>query len=122
MWIINVALIFAAIALSSWFLWNYGYELTNALGVFFSGFHSLLIALAFILWEAVKAAVIAALIGAVFGLIFFVAGAPNHITQAVALGIAGLTFALLMLRALWENLNNLRWSIRNEIRNRYRKR
>jgi hypothetical protein len=29
---------------------------------------------------------------------------------------------LLMLKALWENLNNLRWSIRNEIRNRYRKR
>ncbi|MGQ4648518.1 hypothetical protein [Lyngbya aestuarii] len=122
MWIINVALIFAAIALSSWFLWNYGYELTKAVGVFLSGFHSLLIALGFILWEAVKAAIIAAVVGAVFGLIFFVGGAPDKITQAVVLGTTGLTFAVLMLRALWENLNNLRWSIRNEIRNRYRKR
>jgi hypothetical protein len=122
MWLINVILIFGAIAFISWLLWNYGGELAQALGVLFSGGQSILFALGVILVEAVKAAIIGALGGGAVGLIFFVAGAPEVTTKAVALSIACLIFTLLLLKALWENLNNLRWSIRHEIRNRYRKR
>jgi predicted signal transduction protein with EAL and GGDEF domain len=122
MWVVNVVLIFAAIAFVSWFLWNYGDELSKALGVVFSGSQSVLVAIGVILVEAVKAAIVAALVGGVFYLIFYVAGAPKPTTQAVAYSIASLAFALLMIKVLWENLNNLRWSIRHEIRNRYRKR
>ena len=122
MWVINVVLIFAAIAFVSWFLWNYGEDLKKALGVLFSGSQSVLVALGVILVEAVKAAILAALVGGVFYLIFSVAGAPKPTTQAVASSIACLAYALLMIKVLWENLNNLRWSIRHEIRNRYRKR
>ena len=122
MWVINVILIFSAIALVSWVLWNYGGELGQALGVVFSGGQSVLFALGVIVVEAVKAAILGALGGGVFGLIFFVAHAPEPTTKAVALSIACLIFALLLLKALWENLNNLRWTIRHEIRNRYRKR
>lgn len=122
MWVVNVVVIVAAIALVGWLLWRYGGELSNAFGVILLGSQSVLFALWFLLVEAFKAAVIAALAGGAFGLIFFVAGAPQSTTKAVALSIAALAFTLLMLKALWENLNNLRWSIRNEIRNRYRKR
>lgn len=122
MWVVNVILIFAAIAFVGWLVWNYGGELTKALGVFLTGSQSVLFALGVLLVEALKAAFIAALIGAAFGLIFHVAGAPLPTTKATAISIATLAFALLMLKALWENFNNLRWSIRNEIRNRYRRR
>ncbi len=122
MWLVKVTLIFAAIAFISWLLWNYGDEMTKALGVLLSGCQALLYALGFILVEAVKAAVISAVIGGAVGLIFFGAAAPEQTTKAVVVSIAGLAFALLMIKAFWENLNNLRWSIRNEIRNRYRQR
>lgn len=122
MWAVNVVLIFTAIAVVCWLVWNYGDEIANALGVLLSGGQSVLVALVVILWEAVKAAIISAVVGGALYLIFFVARAPNSVTQSVALSVAGLAFFLLMLKALWENLNNLRWSIRHEIRNRYRKR
>ncbi len=122
MWVANVILIFAAIAFMGWLLWNYGDDLTNVLGTFLSGAKSVLFALGVLLVEAVKAAAIAALVGGAFYLIFYVARAPQATTQATAISVAALAFALLMLKALWENFNNLRWSIRNEIRNRYRKR
>jgi hypothetical protein len=125
MWVVNVVLIFAAIAVISvlsWLLWNYRGDLTKALGFLYSGGQSLLFALGVILLEAVKAAIVAALVGGFIALIFFIAGAPTHTSKVVSISIAGLAFALLMIKALWENLNNLRWSIRNEIRNRYRKR
>lgn len=122
MWIVNVILIFAAIACVSWLVWSYGEELARAFSVLFSGGQSILIALGVMLVAAVKAAFISALVGGAFALIFYVAGAPKQTTQSVAISIAGLAFSLLMIKALWENLNNLRWSIRHEIRNRYRKR
>ncbi|HEY9652445.1 MAG TPA: hypothetical protein V6C95_17440 [Coleofasciculaceae cyanobacterium] len=121
MWILNVILIFGAIAFLSWFFGNYGGDISTAFGVLFSGLQSVLFALAYLLFAAVKAIVISAVVGAVFGLIFFVAGAPKQVPQTVAMSIASLTFALLVLKAMWENANNLRWSIRNEIRNRYRR-
>lgn len=122
MWVVNVVLIFAAIAFVSWLVLSYGEEMTRALGVIFSSGQSVLVALGVMLVEAFKAAIKAALVGGVFYLIFFVAGAPATTTQSVAISIAGLTFFLLMLKALWENLNNLRWTIRHEVRNRYRRR
>lgn len=121
MWVVNVVLIFAAIAFISWLLWSYGGEMNDALGVFLLGGKSVLFALGVLFIEAIKAAVISVVIAAPVGLIFFVAGAPELTTKAVAISIAALAFALLMLKALWENFNNLRWSIRNEIRNRYRR-
>lgn len=122
MWVVNVIFIFAAIALLGWILWHYGEELGQAVGVLFSGSQSILFALGVLLVQSVKAAVIAALAGGVFALIFYVAGAPMLTTQSVAISIAGLTFFLLLIKALWENLNNLRWAIRHEINNRYRNR
>lgn len=122
MWVVNVILIFATLALVSWLLWSYGGELTKGFGVFLTGGKSVLFALGFLLVEAVKAAVIAAIVGAVFYVIFQVAGAPPSTTRVTAISAAALAFSLLMVKALWENINNLRWSIRNEIRNRYRRR
>lgn len=122
MWVVNVILIFAALALVSWLLWSYGGELTKGFGVFLTGGQSVLFALGFLLVEAVKAAVIAAIVGAVFYGIFHVAGAPQSTSRVTAISAAALAFSLLMVKALWENINNLRWSIRNEIRNRYRRR
>ncbi len=121
MWVVNVVLIFAAIAFISWLLWSYGGDMTDALGVLLLGGKSVLFALGVLCIEAIKAAVIAAFIGAPVGLIFYVAGAPEPTTKAAAISVAALVFAVLMLKALWENFNNLRWSIRNEIRNRYRR-
>lgn len=122
MWVVNVILIFTALAVTSWLLWSYGGELTKAFGALFSGGQSVLFALGVLLIEALKAAVIAAVVGGGFYLIFQVAGAPVSTTQTAGISAAALAFTLLMLKALWENYNNLRWSIRNEIRNRYRKR
>ncbi|HEY9636314.1 MAG TPA: hypothetical protein V6D14_23110 [Coleofasciculaceae cyanobacterium] len=122
MWVVNVVVIFAAIAFVIWIVLNYGEELSRAFGALFSGGQSVLFALGVILIEAVKSALIAAVVGGVFGLIFFIAGAPKPTTQSVAISIAGLTFFLLMIKVLWENLNNLRWAIRHDVRNRYRKR
>ncbi|MBW4548962.1 MAG: hypothetical protein KME25_31845 [Symplocastrum torsivum CPER-KK1] len=122
MWVVNVILIFSAIAVLGWLLWNYRQQLTNAFGVLVSGCESLIFATGFILVEAVKAAVIASVVGGIFGLIFFVAKAPHSTTKAAAISIATLVFALLVLKAMWENFNNLRWSIRHEIRNRSRRR
>ncbi|GAB4208611.1 MAG: hypothetical protein Fur006_67640 [Coleofasciculaceae cyanobacterium] len=122
MWVVNVILIFAALALVSWLLWSYGGELTKGVGVFLTGGKSVLFALGFLFVEAVKAAVIAAIVGAVFYAIFQVAGAPQSTTRVTAISAAALAFSLFMVKALWENINNLRWSIRNEIRNRYRRR
>jgi len=122
MWVVNVILIFSAIAVLGWLLWNYRQQLTDAFGVLVSGCESLIFATGFILVEAVKAAVIASVVGGIFGLIFFVAKAPPSTTKAAAISIATLVFALLVLKAMWENFNNLRWSIRHEIRNRSRRR
>ena len=122
MWVVNVILIFGAIVFVGWFLWNYGDELGQALSTMFSGGQALLFALGVIFIAAVKAAIIAAVVGGVFGLIFFVAGAPKPLPNAVGFSIACLTFALLMLKTLWENLNDLRRTMRHEVRNRYRKR
>lgn len=122
MWVVNVVLIFSAIAFVSWLLWNYHQHLTNAFAVLISGCESLIFAAGFILFEAVKAAIVAAVVGSIFGLIFIVSKAPQPTTKAVAISVACLVFALLVLKALWENFNNLRWSIRHEVRNRYRKR
>lgn len=122
MWVINVILIVTAIAVASWLLWSYGGELTKAFGVFLTGGQSVLFALGVLLVEAVKAAAIAAVVGAAIYGIFYVAGAPKATTQSAAISLGALGFALLLLKALWENFNNLRWSIRNEIRNRYRRR
>ncbi len=121
MWVLNVILIFALIGSVSWLLWNYGDNLTKAISVLFSGSQSILFVLGILLVDAVKAAMIATVVGGAFGIIFFVARAPEITTKSVAFSIASLVFSLLMLKALWENLNNLRYSIRNEIRNRYRK-
>ncbi len=122
MWVVNVILIFSAIGVVGWLLWNYQQELTNAFAVLITGCESLIFATGFILVEAVKAAVMGAVVGGVFGLIFFVAKAPQSTTKAAAISIATLVFALLVLKAMWENFNNLRWSIRHEIRNRSRRR
>ena len=122
MWLVSITLTFAAIAFVSWLLWNYRNELTQALGVLLSGSQSILLALGTILVEAVKASIIAAIAGGIFALILIVSKAPESTIKGVALSIACLTFALLMLKVLWENFNNIRWSIRHEVRNRYRKR
>ena len=122
MWVLNVILIFAAIAFMGWLLWSYGGGLTRAFGVFLTGGQSVLFALGVLLVEALKAAVIAIVVGAAFYAIFYVAHAPQATTKATAMSVAALVFALFMVKALWENINNLRWSIRNEIRNRYRRR
>lgn len=122
MWILNVILIFGAIALCSWFIGNYGTDVSTAFGVLLSGLQSVLFALTFLIFAAVKAILISAAVGGVFGLIFVIAGAPKQVPQTVAISIASLTFALLVLKAVWENANNLRWTIRHEIRNRYRRR
>lgn len=123
MWSVIVILIFAAaIAPMGWLLLRYERDVGKAFGVFLSGCQSVLFAIGVILIEAVKAAIVAALIGGGVGLICFFAKVQEPTTKAVAISIAGLIFTLLVLKALWENFNNLRWSIRNEIRNRYRKR
>lgn len=122
MWVVNVILILTAIAVMGWLLWSYGGELIKASGILLTGGQSVLFALGVLLVEALKAAVLSAVVGAAFYGIFYVARAPQSTTKAAALSVAALAFTLLMLKALWENLNNLRWSIRNEIRNRYRRR
>jgi hypothetical protein len=122
MWLVSVTLIFAAIAFVSWLLLKYWNELTQALGVLLSGGQSILLAIGIILVEALKAAITAAIAGGIFALILFVSKAPESTIKAVALSIACLTFALLMIKVLWENFNNIRWSIRHEVRNRYRQR
>ena len=119
MWVINVILICTAIAVVGWLLWNYGDELVNALGVIFSGSQSVLLALVALLIEAFKGAIFAALTGGAIYLIFRLAGAPEHTTNLVGMGVAAITFALFMLKALWDNFNNLRWRMRHEIRNRF---
>jgi hypothetical protein len=121
MWVLNVILIFALIGSVGWLLWNYGDNLTKAIGVLFTGSQSILFVLGILLVDAVKATFISAAVGGIFWLIFWLARAPEITTKAVVFSIASLVFSLLMLKALWENLNNLRYSIRNEIRNRYRK-
>jgi preprotein translocase subunit SecG len=122
MWVFNVILIFAAVAFFNWLLLNHGGALANALGVFLAGCQSALLAIGVILLEAIKAAVVSALIGGAMALIFWVAGAPEPITKGVATVTACLAFTLLLLKALWENLNNFRWTMRHEVRNRYRRR
>lgn len=122
MWVVNVILILTAIAVMGWLLWSYGGELNKALGIFFTGGQSVLFALGVLLIEALKAAVVSAVAGAASYGIFYVARAPQSTTKSAAITVAAFAFTLLMLKALWENLNNLRWSIRNEIRNRYRRR
>lgn len=122
MWVVNVILIFGAIAVVSWIVWNYGGEIARAFGVLFTGGQSVLLVIGVLLLEAVKAAVIAALVGGVVYLIFYVAKAPDPLPQGVGFSVASLVFFLIMLKALWENINNLRWTMRHEIRNRYRRR
>jgi hypothetical protein len=122
MWVVNVILIFGAIAVVSWIVWNYGGEIARAFGVLFTGGQSVLLVIGVLLLEAVKAAVIAALVGGVVYLIFYVAKAPDAVRQGVGFSVASLVFFLIMLKALWENINNLRWTMRHEIRNRYRRR
>lgn len=121
MWIVNVFLIFLAIAFCSWLLFNYQHQLTTALSILGTGCQSVLFALGTILIQAVKAAVIAAPVAGGVGLIFFLAKAPEATTKAVALSVACLIFALLVVKAIWENLHNITWSIRHEIRNRSRR-
>lgn len=121
MWVLNVILIFALIGSVSWLLWNYGDNLTKAISVLFSGTQSILFVLGVLFVDAVKATFISVAVGGIFWVIFFLARAPQITTKAVTFSIVFLVFSLLMLKALWENLNNLRYSIRNEIRNRYRK-
>ncbi len=122
MWVVNVILIFAAIAFVGWLVWNYGEQLARAFGLLFSGGQSVLIAFGVILREAMKAAIVAAVSGGAFYLIFHVAGAPQITTRSVAISIACLAFVLLMLKVLWENVNDLRRTMRHEVRNRYRQR
>ncbi len=122
MWVVNVILIFAAIAFVGWLVWNYGEQLAKAFGLLFSGGQSVLIAFGVILREAMKAAIVAAVSGGAFYLIFHIAGAPQLTTRSVAISIACLAFALLMLKVLWENINDLRRTMRHEVRNRYRQR
>lgn len=122
MWIVNVALIFFALAFFGWLLFNYQNQLNIALGILWSGCQSVLLAVGMILIEAVKAALIAAPVGGGVALIFFLAKAPEAITKAVALSIACLIFALLVVKAIWENIHNITWSIRHEVRNHHRRR
>lgn len=122
MWIINVFLIFLAIAFCSWLLFNYHDQLSAALGILWSGCQSILFALGMILIEAIKAALIAAPVGGGVALIFFLAKAPETITKSVASSIACLIFALLVVKAIWENFQNITWSMRHEVRNRSRRR
>ncbi|HAX85831.1 MAG TPA: hypothetical protein DCY91_06055 [Cyanobacteria bacterium UBA11370] len=122
MLVINAILMFAAIAFACWLVWSYRYQLSNVLGLCFSGGQSLLFAIGFICLEALKSVVLAAFVGGIFGLIFYLAGATDQITKTVGIVVAGLIFTILMLKALQENLNNLRWTMRHEVRNRYRKR
>jgi len=121
MWIVNVSLIFLALAFLSWLLFNYQHQLSTALGILWTGCQSVVFALGMILIEAIKAALIATPVGGGVGLIFFLAKAPEATTKAVALSIACLIFALLVVKAIWENLHNLTWSIRHEVRNRSRR-
>lgn len=122
MWIVNVSLIFLAIAFFGWLFFNYQHQLSTAFSFFLSGCQSVLFALGMILIEAIKAALIAAPVGGGVALIFFLAKAPEVITKAVALSIACLIFALLVVKAIWENIHNITWSIRHEVRNHYRRR
>jgi hypothetical protein len=122
MWIVNVSLIFLAIAFCSWLLFNYHDQLSAALGILWSGCQSILFALGMILIEAIKAALIAAPVGGGVALIFFLAKAPETITKAVGSSIACLIFALLVVKAIWENFQNITWTIRHEVRNRSRRR
>lgn len=122
MWIVNVALIFFALAFLGWLFFNYHSQINIALSILWSGCQSVLFAVGMILIEAVKAALIAAPIGGGVALIFFLAKAPEAITKAVALSIACLIFALLVVKAIWENIHNITWSIRHEVRNHYRRR
>ncbi len=122
MWIVNVVVISAAIACISWFFLNYGHDLNKATGMLLSASQSVLFAIGFILFEATKAAIVSALAGGLLGLVFVVAGAPDQTSQIAATSVACLTFFLLLIKVVLDNLNNLRWSIRNEVRNRYRKR
>jgi hypothetical protein len=122
MWVVNLILIFAAIAVPGWLLWNYGDQLVQGLGVLFSGSQAIVFALGIIILATVKAAIVSALVGGAFGLIFFVAGAPKPLPNAVGFIIGCLLFTLLMLKILWENLNDLRRTMRHEVKNRYRNR
>lgn len=122
MWIVHVSLIFFAIAFCGWLLFNYQHQLSAVLGIFWSGCQSILIALGMILIEVIKAALIAAPVGGGVALIFFLLKSPEAITKAVAFSIAALIFALLVVKAIWENFQNITWSMRHEIRNRSRRR
>jgi hypothetical protein len=121
MWIVNVALIFLTLAILGWLLLNYRQAIATAFDIFFSSCQSVLFAVGIILIEAVKAAIIAALVGGGVAAIFFIAKSPESTTKAVAFSLASLVFALLVLKALWENFHNIFWSVRNQVRNRNRR-
>ena len=122
MWVVNIILIFAAIAFLGWLFWNYGDQLSRGIGVLFSGSQAIVFALGVIILAAAKAAIVSALVGGAFGLIFFVAGAPKPLPKAVGFSVGCLVFSLLMLKILWENFNDLRRTMRHDVRNRYRNR
>lgn len=118
----NVILLLVIIFSPVCFIYLYRNELFKAFTVLVSGFQSILFVIFFILFRAVKASIIGAIVGCIGGGILKVAGAPHKIITTVAVTVGVLIFAVLTIKALIEEWNNLRWSMRNAVRNRYRQR
>lgn len=119
MWFVNVILIVGLLAFLSWFFVTYGGELNKASSVLFSGSQSILFVMLLLVWQALQAALLGVIIGGICGVIFTIAGAPNKIITSTTVTVAVLAFTLLMLKALIEDWQNLRYSFRNKIRNTY---
>lgn len=118
----NVILLLVIIFFPVCFIYLYRNELFKAFTVLVSGFQSILFVIFFILFRAVKASIIGAIVGCIGGGILKVAGAPLKIITAVAVTVGVVIFAVLTIKALIEEWNNLHWSMRNAVRNRYRQR
>lgn len=122
MWLLKVVLIFLTLALCSGIYLFYGEAIAKFLRVFFSSFKSVFYVIFAIFLHGLKATVAGTVLGGIFMGIFAIAGAPLAILKMVAVFIGGLCFVVLMLKALLEEGNNLRWSFRHAVRNQYRPR
>lgn len=122
MWIFNVIALVVIVSLAGFGIAIYGNDLVKAFGILFSGFKSLLFVILIILIRVAKALIFGAIGGGISGAIFKVAGAPINIIKTSAITVGAVIFAVLAIKVLLEEWNNLWWSVRNDVRNRYRQR
>ncbi|NES73982.1 MAG: hypothetical protein F6K24_56755 [Okeania sp. SIO2D1] len=82
---------------------------------------SIIFVIFLLMGQTIKASFIALVVTGIVGGLLKIAGAPLEVTKTIALIAGIITFTLIAIKYIAEDLNNLRWSIRNEARNRYRR-